>query len=314
MGKSKAEKDTAMTELYKKYRPKTLKGIIGNKSTVASLRNMLERKTVPHTILFHGPSGCGKTTLARILKKELECHDLDFQELNCSDFRGIDTIREIARTMSLAPAGGKCRVWILDEVHQMSSAGMNAALKILEDTPQHVYFFLCTTEPQKLLKTIRNRCCEMPVENLGEDGTKRLLKRVAKREKIKIDQDTLDDISDASEGSARRCLVILDKLKNLAGADRGAAIALQEEEREGIELCRALLQGKKWTTVAKILREVQGEPESLRWAVMGYCSAILLKKANPHAYRILTCFEEPFYDSKKNGLIRACYEAVHGEE
>lgn len=302
-----------MTELYKKYRPKTLKGMVGNKSTVAALRNMLERKTVPHTILFHGPSGCGKTTLARILKRELECHDLDFAEMNCSDFRGIDTIREIARTMTLAPAAGACRIWLLDEFHQMTSQGMNAALKIFEDTPSHVYFFLCTTEPQKLLKTIRTRCCEMPVEPLSEEDTKRLLRRVAKREKIKLDQDTLDDISDASEGSARRSLVILDKVKNLAGADRSAAISLQEEDREGIELCRAILKGKGWSSVAKVLREVKGEPESLRWAVMRYCKTILLKKDDWHAYHVLTCFEQPFYDSKDNGLVRACYEAIHTE-
>jgi len=300
-------------ELYKKHRPKTLKGIIGNESTVAALQNMIERKTLPHTILFHGPSGCGKTTLARILKTELGCSDMDFQELNCSDFRGIDTIREIRQTMNLSPVGGTCRIWLLDELHQMSSAGMHASLKIFEDTPDHVYFFLCTTEPQKLLKTIRTRCCEMPTEYLDPSDIRKLLLRIAKRESIILKKNTVEDIIDAAQGSARQCLVVLDKIKNVPEKDRAKAISSIEEEQEGIELCRALVSNKGWTTITKILRETNSEPESLRWAVMGYCSAILMKKTDHKIFHILTCFEHPFYDSKKNGLIRACYEAVHGE-
>ena len=93
-------------ELYKVHRPRSLKAIIGAESSTAALVNMLEKKTLPHTILFNGPSGCGKTTMARILRTELKCHDMDFKELNCSDFRGIDTIRDIARLMHLAPPGG----------------------------------------------------------------------------------------------------------------------------------------------------------------------------------------------------------------
>ncbi|MHA1345033.1 MAG: DNA polymerase III subunit [Candidatus Heimdallarchaeaceae archaeon] len=304
-----------MKELYKKHRPKTLKGVIGNKSTVATLKNMIERKTVPHTILFHGESGCGKTTLARILKEELECADIDFQELNCSDFRGIDTTREIRQTMHLAPVGGTCRIWLLDEVHQMTTAGQEAALKIFEDTPDHIYFFLCTTNPQKLISTIRNRCTEMPVEPLDRQNMLKLIQRISKREKIKFTADIIEDVIDASEGSARKCLVLLDKLKNLPENQRSEAIGAQEDEKEGIDLCRALIQNKEWSFVSKILRDIKGEPESIRWAVMGYCSGCLLGNAKnkDYIFHILTCFENHFYDSKKFGLVRACYQAVNGD-
>jgi len=301
-----------MTELYKKYRPKSLKTVIGNKSTIAALKNMLDRGTLPHTILFHGPSGCGKTTLARILKTELECNDLDFVELNCSDFRGIDTVREIRNTMQLAPVAGKCRVWLMDELHMMTTAGQNAALKIFEDTPAHVYFFLCTTDPQKLLKTIRTRCCEMPVEYLGEPEMKKLLMRVCKREKLDINRECAEQIFDVSNGSARKCLVLLDKIRNVPEAERIQAITQEEDEREGIDLCRALIKREGWTKIAKILREIKGDPESIRWAVLGYCTAILTKKADDHVYHVLTCFENHFYDSKKAGLVGACYEAING--
>lgn len=299
-------------ELYKKHRPKTFKGIIGNISTVRALQNMLERDRVPHTILFHGPSGCGKTTLARILKIELGCHDdFDFIELNCSDFRGIDTIRDIRDKMHLAPVAGKCKVWVLDEVHQMSSAGQNAALKILEDTPKHVYFFLCTTDPHKILKTIQNRCTMMPVEYLEEAEMMKLIMRICKREKIKIKQDTAEDMIDSCSGSARKVLVLLDKIRNIPENERGKAISMEEEEKEGIDLCRALIQNKGWVTISKMIKEIKSDPEQLRWSVMGYCSAILLRKYDSHVHHILTCFKNNFYDSKKFGLVEACCNSIY---
>ena len=303
-----------MTELYKKYRPKTLKGMIGNESTVEALANMLQRGSLPHALLFKGPSGCGKTTLARILKTELDCSDMDFIELNCSDFRGIETVREIRRTMTLRPAFGKCKIYLLDEAHQMSKDGQNALLKILEDTPEHIYFFICTTDPQKLITTIVNRCTDMPVEFLGDSQLKKLILRVRKREKKKLSQSIAEDIIDASNGSARACLVLLDKVLALPPSKRANAIRMQEDQREGIELCRALFKRSKWTTVANLIKELKGDPESLRWAILGYAKAVLLNKQDHYAYHIITCFEEPFYNSKEAGLARACYESLFGEQ
>ena len=302
-----------MIELYKKYRPKKLKHVIGNEGTVRSLTNMLERNTLPHAMLFHGPSGCGKTTLTRILKDELQCSDLDFKELNCSDTRGIDTIRDIVHKMHLAPAGGKCRIWLLDECHALSKDAMNSLLKPLEDTPSHVYFFLATTEPQKLLRTIRTRCCEMPVVSLQDKQLTQLLSRVIKREELDVDTNAVDDIVDASNGSARAALVTLDKLMNLDPEDRDGVAVGQENETEAILLCRSLYKREGWSKVAAILRELKEEPESLRHVVLGYMTAILLKKSDSVAFHIIRCFEDNFYDSKKAGLVRACYEAIHGE-
>jgi DNA polymerase-3 subunit gamma/tau len=303
-----------MSELYKKYRPKVLPRIIGNKNTVASLTNMLERGTLPHTILFHGPSGCGKTSLARILKQELKCHDMDFKELNCSDFRGIDTIRDIARTMNLAPTGGSCRIWLLDESHQLSKDGQHAALKILEDTPKHVYFFLCTTDPQKLLKTIQTRCCEMPVRLLSHAELLKLLGRVIKREKLSISNTVLEDIADSAQGSARTALVLLDKISNLKEGEQAQAIEDKlAEENEAIELCRALIKKESWGRVAKILKGLKGEPESIRFAVLGYARVVLLKSRDYQAYVVMDCFKDNFYNSKAAGLALASFETIHGD-
>ena len=302
------------SELYKKHRPRTLKAMIGTDSTATALENMLAQGTLPHTILFHGPSGCGKTTLARILKTRLECHDMDFKEMNCSDFRGIDTIREIARLMHLAPTGGKVRVWLLDEVHQLSRDGQHAALKILEDTPEHVYFLLCTTDPQKLLKTILTRCCEMPVRLLTHGELTKLVQRVCKREKADISEDTLEEIVNSAQGSARTALVLLDKVLNLKEEERAEAIQQKlAEENEAIELCRALIRKDPWKKITGILKNLKEDPEKIRYAVLGYARAVLLKKKDLQAYNIILAFQDNFYDSKAAGLVRACFEAVFGE-
>lgn len=299
-----------MTELYKKHRPKTLKGVVGNVSAVKTLTNMLERKTVPHSILFSGPSGCAKTTFARILKTALDCHDIDFKELNCSDFRGVDTIRDIARTMSMAPTGGQCRIWLLDEVHQMTKDAQNASLKILEDTPEHVYFFLCTTEPQKLIAPVKTRCAQIQVELLSTADMKKLLARIAKREKQQLDESLALDIVDAAGGSARKALVLLDLVFNLPPEARAKAVKAESEAKETIDLCRALIKGEAWTKVARILKDMKVEPETVRYAVLGYARAVLLNSGNPRGAVVIDAFADNFYDSKDAGLALACYEAV----
>ena len=134
------------SELYKKYRPSSLKGIIGNEATVRTLANMLERKTLPHTLLLQGPSGCGKTTLARILQAQLSCSEMDFCRAELLRFQRRGHHTGNCKTDAPCSDGGMARIWLLDEVHQMTKDAQNAALKILEDTPNHVfYFFLCTT-------------------------------------------------------------------------------------------------------------------------------------------------------------------------
>jgi len=303
-------------ELYKRHRPKALARIIGNESTVASLQNMLERNTLPHTIMFSGPSGCGKTTIARILKEELNCHDMDFKEINCSDSRGIDTIRDIANVMNLSPNNvNGCRIWLMDECHMLTKEAQNAALKILEDTPEHVYFFLCTTDPQKLIKTIQTRCCDMPVCLLTYDELDKLITRVCKREKITLSEDIKDDLISGAQGSARMALVFLDKMASLDEDQRSEALKMKmEEEIEGIELCRLLIDSANFKKIAEVLKNLKGEPESIRWSVLGYARSVLLKSRTYQAYLVIECFKNNFYDSKAAGLASACYEAVNTPE
>lgn len=300
-------------ELYKKYRPKTFKTVVGNRETVRSLQNMIEKNALPHTILFHGPSGCGKTTMAKILKRELKCKDIDFQEINSSTFRGIDSMRKIQQTMNLSSVG-PCRVYLMDECHKWTNDAQNAALKMLEDTPSHVYFFLCTTDPQKLIKAVRTRCCEMPVKDLSEDDCLKLLARISKREDLSITDEVKEELTRSCQGSARTLLVMLDKVINLEEEDQLEAIQqVLTEQKEGIDLCRALLKKEKWPKIASILKQLTADPETIRYNVLGYAQAVLLNKGDYQAYLVLDCFKNNFYDSKKPGLVRACYECIVGE-
>lgn len=299
-------------EWYKKYRPKGLGQVRGCPTTTAALEKMLAAATLPHTLLLSGPSGCGKTTLARILKEELGCHDLDYKEVNSAAFRGIDSIRDVQRQMNLAPMAGKCRIWFFDELHLWLVPTQTAALKMLEDTPAHVYFFLATTDPGRLIKPVLTRCTEMPVRALGREDLTALVARVAKKEGVDLAEDVAQDLIDRAGGSARTALVLLEKIASLPPEARATALeAAAEEENEAIALCRALIAKKPWPAVAGILKNLKGEPETVRWSVMGYARSVLLNKADFQAYHVLTCFEANFYDSKENGLVRAAFEACH---
>jgi DNA polymerase III gamma/tau subunit len=299
-------------ELYKKYRPKTLDKIMACTLTAELLKTMLERKTLPHALLFTGPKGCGKTSMARIVKDELKCSDMDFREINAANFRGIDTIREIQSVMDLSPCLGDVRVWLLDEVHKLSNDAQTAALKMLEDTPSHVYFLLATTEPEKLIPTFRSRPTEMQVRLFTHDEMLKLCHRVAKRESIQLTDDVYESIIDVAEGCARDALVILDKIRNLPSGKWTEAI---DEERakknEAIDLCKALIGKKPWPAVAAILKNLKGEPEKIRHAVLGYAKwSILAGKDTFQAYTVIKLFENHFYDSHMPGLVAAAYEAV----
>ena len=302
--------------LYIDYRPKSLKEIVGNKSTVASIESILKRKTDrPRAWLFTGPSGCGKTTLARIVASKLGINDRDLQELNIASTRGIDNARDIQVQMRLRPMGGEARGWILDEIHMATKEFQNAMLKTLEDTPSHVYFFLCTTDPQKLLKTIATRCTTFVVESLSTKQIMDMLVDIVEAEKIDVPNKVLAQICEDSGGSARSALVTLDAIIDMEPDEMlEAAAKKMSEQNEAIDLCRALIRAEKWKKVAEILSKLNGaDVENVRQAVMGYCNAILLKEDSVRAWIVLDAFKDPFDRSGRPGLTWAAYMATQGK-
>ena len=269
--------------LYQKYRPTRLKQVKGNEKIKNVLATMLaEKETCPHAFLFHGETGCGKTTLARITATMLGCdiESSDYSEINFADLRGIDTIREIIKQSQFLPFKGDCRVWVLDECQKMTGDAQNALLKILEDAPSHVYFILCTTEPQKLISTIRGRCSQFQVQPLGHDDLETLLVRITNGENISLlSEEIYEAIIKSSKGHVRDAIQILEQVLSVAEEDQlEIANKGTEELKQAIDLCRALLNPKSsWKDVQNILSDLKTvEPEKVRRAVLGYASSTLL--------------------------------------
>lgn len=302
-------------ELYKKYRPQNFGDVVGQKDVVNVLIEMGKAMKIPHFLLFVGPSGCGKTTIARILRKKLKCSDADFVEVNAAESRGIDTIREIKATMNLAPMAGKCRVWLMDEVHALTGDAQNALLKMLEDTPPHVYFMFCTTDPQKLKATIKTRATEIKCKEISREDLAALVVRVVAAEgSPPLTDDVVKRLSYVAEGSARKALVLLDSVIRIKdAASQIEAIEANDVKGQAIQIAKALLnKSTSWNQMCQILQSVDEEPESIRWLVLSYCGAVLIKADNARAALILTEFRDNWFDCKKAGLVLSCYNVIKG--
>lgn len=307
-------KETEMP-LPLEYRPKTLDDMIGNEIAVTSLRTILKRKKKPHAMLFTGPSGCGKTTLARIVVNTLECDENDYYEMNTADFRGIGTVRDIIRNMQYKPSSGNCRIWFCDECHKLTTDAQEAFLKATEDgCPKHVYFLFATTEPGKLKATFRRRCMPFEVEPLTVREIRKYLKRVCNKEEKQVPKNIRTQIAEDSIGSLGMALMILDKVIDLDPDDmKKAAERTAAEKNETIELLRALLGRPPWKRISQILSGLEQSPETIRRAVLTYCTTTILRdpRKTDRCYVIMDAFRDNFFDSDKAGLVMACYEVSH---
>jgi DNA polymerase-3 subunit gamma/tau len=208
--------------LYRKYRSKSLDQIIGQEHITDTLRHAIAKQRISHAYLFTGPRGVGKTSIARILAHQLndvpytgEDSHLDIIEIDAASTGGVDEIRELREKVYIAPANGKYKVYIIDEVHMMSTAAFNALLKTLEEPPAHVIFILATTEAHKLPATIISRTQRYSFRPITTDKIINHLRYIASQENIDITDDALNLIADHSEGSFRDSIGMLDQASSL---------------------------------------------------------------------------------------------------
>jgi len=217
--------------LYRKYRPKDLNEVYGQNIVVNILKNAVEKNKFTHAYLFTGPRGCGKTSVAKILARMINCTDLkngipcgkcdnckisasntavDIIEIDAASNNGVDEIRELKSKINLIPTSLKYKVYIIDEVHMLSTGAFNALLKTLEEPPEHVIFILATTELDKVPTTIVSRCQTMEFKKINNRDLITRLKEIAIAEKINITDEAVEEIALESDGGLRDAIGLLD--------------------------------------------------------------------------------------------------------
>lgn len=294
---------------YKLYRPEILEDVCGNEGIKQKIQEYLDDPdSMPHTIMFTGQSGCGKTTFGRIIAHGLGA---ELQEYNCADVRSLDEFRDIIKTFSQRAFGNKMRVAILDEVHRLPNATQELLLKPLEDGTSSTIIILCTTNPEKLLKTVKTRPIAFECESLSSNDMLKVLARVCKAEKIKIKKSAIEAIIKAADGSSRQALTILESVAGLPLELMLKRIkAYTETPEEIITLCRAIMSGKSFKTVVEIAKKIEGEPETIRRTVLGYACACM-PNMGEKAYNIANAFRDNWFDTGKQGLMLALWEACN---
>ena len=225
--------------LYRKYRPKEWDEVLGQDHIVQTLRNAIAADRVGHAYLFAGSRGTGKTTLARLLAKAVNCLNpdpakrpdnecenckavnenrfMDLIEIDAASNTSVDDVRDLRDKINFSPSQGKYKIYIIDEVHMLSTAAFNALLKTLEEPPPHAIFVLATTEIHKIPATVLSRCQRHEFRRLPVDEIVRELKLIAKAEKIQADDDALIQIARQSAGGMRDAISLLDQLSSMGG-------------------------------------------------------------------------------------------------
>src|SRR3989440_822269 len=226
------------TVLARKYRSADFDELVGQNHIAQTLKKAIETQRIAHAYLFCGTRGTGKTSTARILAKCLNCEkskgptsepcgkcsscegiargdDIDVIEIDAASNTGVDNVRDLIANASYRPARSRFKIYIIDEVHMLSKQAFNALLKTMEEPPEHVKFILATTEPEKVLPTILSRCQRYDFRNIPTREIADHLKEIAKKEKIKADDDALLLVAKAGAGSMRDSLSLLDRLLSI---------------------------------------------------------------------------------------------------
>jgi DNA polymerase-3 subunit gamma/tau len=308
--------------LYQKYRPQKLAAVVGQPAAVTALANFLRDKNLPQAIMLSGPSGSGKTTIARILAKRLgvDPDGVYLNHVDCATVDPLPKVREIKDTFRIAPMhpNVKGRVWLLEEFQSLSRAGtaQQGLLHTLEFPGRWAYFFICTTDPEKIHKAVHTRCTQIRLGAVPQSDLIALVKSVAEREGKKLHDAAAEKVADAAAGSARQALVMLEPVLAVASeAEQLASVdGLTTNSPDAIQLPRLLLNPRtKWAEVGAVLRSLSkaGEDaEKLRRLILSYANAVLMSRESARAYAMIDAFRDDFFSAGFPALTASCFRVA----
>jgi len=289
--------------LYRKWRPSQWDEVIGQEHVLQTLTNAVRADRVGHAYLFAGPRGTGKTTVARIIAKAVNCLDedlakrpcnecehckavnenrfLDLIEIDAASNTSVDDVRDLRDKINFSPTQGKYKIYIIDEVHMLSTAAFNALLKTLEEPPPHAIFVLATTEIHKIPATVLSRCQRHEFRRVPVAEIINLLKQIAKQEKIKVDEDALIVIARQATGSVRDAISLLDQLSStgdkidLALTQKVLGTAASQTELDLIASIRDRQPAPAMDAIHRAL-DSGADPRSLARQIVDYLRGLLL--------------------------------------
>jgi DNA polymerase-3 subunit gamma/tau len=305
------------------YRPQSFDEVIGQDHITSSLKKLAQKGKWPHAYLLVGPSGTGKTTVARIIASELKCEPANLIELDAASNSSVEGIRNLTSSLTYKGFGeNSTRVIIIDECHSLSKQAWQALLKPIEEPPDHIYFIFCTTEEEKIEKTIKTRCTQFNFRSVTRDNLLDLLLVVAESEKIKLTEKELDLIAQSAEGSPRRALTLLSKSQGAESIEELKEILESTDDNVPlIELSRLLVYGKPtWPKVIKLVNALEDlPPETIRLQIIGYMNTTLLKTTDEvkavHILNILSALKGFWNPSEKKApLLLALGEIIFETE
>jgi len=294
----------AYLSLYRKWRPSRFEEVVGQEVSVHILTRSLEKKRLHHAYLFCGPRGVGKTTTARLLAMAVNCekgitsqpcgecescrsiqegNSLDVVEIDAASHRGIDEIRELRERVKYAPLQSRFKVYIIDEVHMLTTEAFNALLKTLEEPPEHVIFVLATTEPRRLPDTIISRCVKITFNPLPEEAVVEKLKEIAKEEGSTIEEEVFSLIARKVGGSMRDAEGMLEQILAWGGEEAvdlaTASLILREIDSEDFtRLLELIIRGNKGKVLLLLNQWIQRglSPEDISYSLESYLRELLL--------------------------------------
>ena len=286
----------AYKALYRTYRPQKFSEVVGQEMVVRTLQNSILNNKISHAYLFCGPRGTGKTTIARVFAKTLNCMasqncepcnecaickeitagvSPDVIEIDAASNNGVDEMRDLKEKVKFLPAGTKYKIYIIDEVHMLSTSAFNALLKTLEEPPAHAIFILATTEPHKVLPTIVSRCQRYDFKSLTQEEIVSNLEKICNNEKINYNNDALEIIAKASEGGMRDALSFLDQAISLSEEridENIASVVTGLLDKATLLKLAINLEDKKISESLEIVEELQNAGKEVEKIVLGLLS------------------------------------------